>query len=726
MGLPPTIEDSVVSDLLDHLNRQDLYRLLRLQIRGIEVNQAIQYYRADEHLTDPADRGPDNSLRFAARKAARVRVYVRSFFGSLSGVSGTLTVYRRRHYLYQESAVLNPESPGAVTAQSIVDYATERGDDSHTLNFIVPANVMQGDLRFKVTLDAPGGHTATKTIDVDARLLQTLSMRIVPVAYDGPGAGGNVSLPAPTLAQAQQTAGFSLLVYPVQATPSITMTSEVDLTFPLTGSPASPGGCAQSWINLNTLVAQAKTADGNLPGVFYYGLVPGGVPLGANSGCASGGVTSGMQGGGATMAHEFGHALGWKHAPCGNVGTTDPHPAYEPYDPPNNSNASIGEYGMNIDTGAIQSPVNGKDFMSYCSPRWISIYNHQRAIEHPRFNPTYIRDRPWFDWNEKAYDPWWWLKDRLPDPPPWDIRDDILINELEPLISVIGVRQAGGKLEVRSITRTQAARTLEGAERTAMRAELVGDQGEALAGATVYRLTGHGCGCGGDCGDEEDETFVFQAMIPDVDRGVGLRVTDDSKETLWEREASEKDLKGAQVEASVGSKGQLSVKWKLPRAERDCEVWIRWRKVRDTTTHVMKVARGSGSMRCPLSRFPAGEIMIDAVTHDGFSVVECKHVRVRIPAVPPTVAILSPVEHLTVEAGRTFRLQAVVTDQGGETRDEADCVWTINGKEVGRGLEAWVPAPKGGDHKLAVTLADKAGKARDETVFHSVNVERPE
>ena len=34
----------------------------RLSIHGVEVTQSIQYYRAEEHLTDPADRGPDNSL----------------------------------------------------------------------------------------------------------------------------------------------------------------------------------------------------------------------------------------------------------------------------------------------------------------------------------------------------------------------------------------------------------------------------------------------------------------------------------------------------------------------------------------------------------------------------------------------------------------------------------------------------------------------------------------
>ena len=40
----------------------DQYRLWHLNVHGIEVTQSIQHYRADEHSTDPADRGMDNSL----------------------------------------------------------------------------------------------------------------------------------------------------------------------------------------------------------------------------------------------------------------------------------------------------------------------------------------------------------------------------------------------------------------------------------------------------------------------------------------------------------------------------------------------------------------------------------------------------------------------------------------------------------------------------------------
>jgi len=64
-----------------------------LIVRGVEVTQEIQYFHADQHLTDPADRGPDNSLALVANKAAWVRVYIESDApGAIPNVGGTLNV----------------------------------------------------------------------------------------------------------------------------------------------------------------------------------------------------------------------------------------------------------------------------------------------------------------------------------------------------------------------------------------------------------------------------------------------------------------------------------------------------------------------------------------------------------------------------------------------------------------------------------------------------------
>jgi hypothetical protein len=98
-----------------------------LYIDGVEVTQAIQYYHAKEHLTDPADRGEDNSIRLIANKPAWVRVYVRSsLLTSISGVTGTLEVQQRRWgFLYETVYTHSAESPGTVIAETHPNYADE-------------------------------------------------------------------------------------------------------------------------------------------------------------------------------------------------------------------------------------------------------------------------------------------------------------------------------------------------------------------------------------------------------------------------------------------------------------------------------------------------------------------------------------------------------------------------------------------------------------------------
>ena len=75
MGNPPdkNLRDRYRESLLE----SQVYRLLGMYVDGIEVTQAIQYYHAEDHLTDPADRQPDNSVRLTSGKPAWVRVYVR-------------------------------------------------------------------------------------------------------------------------------------------------------------------------------------------------------------------------------------------------------------------------------------------------------------------------------------------------------------------------------------------------------------------------------------------------------------------------------------------------------------------------------------------------------------------------------------------------------------------------------------------------------------------------
>ena len=139
----------------------------RLFAQGMEVTQGIQYYRSDQHLTDPADQGADNAVTLVALKPAWVRVYVRSwkFWGDIPDVTGTLTVSRRDFGLfYSPVTTLSPEPPGTtVTAHPNPDYLVERGTPSETLNFVIPAEYMCGHLRLELKIEEPTGCNAKLT-----------------------------------------------------------------------------------------------------------------------------------------------------------------------------------------------------------------------------------------------------------------------------------------------------------------------------------------------------------------------------------------------------------------------------------------------------------------------------------------------------------------------------------------------------------------------------------
>ena len=376
--------------------------LVRSYVAGVEVTQAIQYYRAAQHLTNSDDRGSDNSVRLVARKPAWVRVYVRSgILGVSQNLTGDLVVERRTGILMTQwttLATLDPQPAGFVASQRNPAYATERGTIGSSLNFIVPADLMQGIVRVTARIWALGDATRTP-IDtweetVDASLLQTLSLRGVFVTYSGPDPTKNatnpptVNLPAPTLANLQATAAWTLTTNPVESQGIFSSAGQMNWFAPLTGTATSPGGCSSDWQGFTFWLSLIKNNDGNRSDVIYYGLLPPATPIANVTGCELYGVSAGTDTDQRTMAHEIGHGAGLKHAPCGVTGATVDanYPAYEPYDPANTPTASIGEYGLDITNGTIHPPTD-KDYMSYCGPPWISLYNHAQLCDNAAFNP---------------------------------------------------------------------------------------------------------------------------------------------------------------------------------------------------------------------------------------------------------------------------------------------------------------------------------------------------
>ena len=133
-------------------------------------------------------------------------------------------------------ATITAVAPGAVTAEVEPSYALERGDIDASLNFIIPPEDMWGQLRMRIEVSG-GSHSDDKTIDIDATLKQTMRIAGIMVGYSGPNAAGtaDIDLPAPGLADLQNTSPWTLTIYPVsEATFRVvsTITQDEPLTDP--------------------------------------------------------------------------------------------------------------------------------------------------------------------------------------------------------------------------------------------------------------------------------------------------------------------------------------------------------------------------------------------------------------------------------------------------------------------------------------------------------------
>jgi len=711
-------------------------RLRTVSVDGVEVTQTIQHYDAAAHLSDPADRGADNSIRLIASKPAWVRVYVRSLWSEqVAGVTGTLVVERRHAgFLWSEVATLDSQPPGSITARRAPDYTTERSTLTDTLNFIIPAATFYGMLRVTARLtDSDGFEYDTDTLIVDATLRQTLRVRGIMVSYNGPSTaampppGGTpvvtVTLAAPTLADLQATAALSLRAMPVQSQGEFTSAGTVAWNMPLDDPRSCPGCCSPNWDSLLTTLGNQRTNDGNRTDLVYYGLLPAGIPLGV-PGCGSGGLGSAAAGNQPTLMHEIGHGYGFSHTPCGAGGTPDPnYPTYEPYPA-----ASIGEFGLDVADGTIFPPASTFDYMSYCGPRWMSLYQHDRLLFHDRIGQEWLRDDlPWeryVRWRE--YMVW---KD-LPYPPPDPYRWDEM--RFDPIIAISGVVQGPGMVDVRSVARVAAAGRPPGV-RTTLTARLVDQDGVTLARGTVRRLNAQagGCSCGGHHHDDDDDredvaSYAFEVYVPDVGPGAAL-VIDEGEEVVWERRAPSAPPRVGKLDADVTDDGRLVLRWDAAteqsgdeRERPTDEVWVQWSSDDGVTWRGLATGIRGSEAAIDLGPMGTGSALVRVLVHDGFSTVTSDPVRVQVPERAPEVAILHPEDNGLLVAGGTMRVWAAVNDAAGTPLDDVWCRWVLDGREVGQGLDEWLVAPEPGEHRLTVLVRTKVGETERSVRFSCV------
>ena len=216
--------------------------------------------------------------------------------------------------------------------------------------------------------------------------------------------------------------------------------------------------------------------------------------------------------------------------------------------------------------------------------------------------------------------------------------------------------------------------------------------------------------------------WVFQALIPDKERGTALCLHNEDRE-LWRKEAPESPPSAADVSAHVDRRGNVHVTWKLPRGEQDNEVWIRANATKRQMPQILHVAHGSGKVQLGPDQLSPGKLKIDAVVQNGFDRVTSKPVTIDVPDRPPSVAILHPFQDRTVIADRTLRLHGMATSADGTPVDPQKCFWRVGRKKVSRGLDAYVQAPPTGDHDVTLVAKDDGGSSEQTVRIHCVSAQ---
>lgn len=729
-----------------------------LNIDGVEITQGIQYYRAPMHLSDYKDWGADNSLELISDKSAWVRVYLRSGrelgfdSGQLRDITGAMTVSRR--LLSGWEVISDPPIPpenAPVTAQASIDlsgasaaarralYDTERNNTNASLNFIIPSDLMAGILKLDIEVsstDTCNGTSASKTVAIAVILRQRLQVAALRMGYIGNNlAGAPITLAAPALTGAGNTVAaecqFALTTLPVSSNILLRDVGTIAARSPLNGA-VGAGGCDPNWDPILALVWLARLSDGNRAGWIYYGFVTQNMPINnGNVGCAKNGNAAGIIGNGGTFVHEVGHVAGVPaHAPCGAVGTAnDEYPLYQPYDTGTVTmntaanfvwqDASIGEYGLDINTGAILPPSTSEDFMSYCgvvpatanNAAWISIYTHKLMVANASLNPTID------------------LAEIIPAGSSsggaggGGYVDQSLAHAPRPFIALMGYVAEDDAITVTNVARMTTRPLQMAAKVTGYRAELLGKNDQVVVAAPLFDISkySHGpsdCTChdSADSSSDVEPPFQFVAVLEDVETGGCLQIA-KGDEVLWQKRCPKRKPVIDKVTATV-TKNRFKVSWTYKvAAEREPEVWLRWSSDKGETWNGLAISVTKNNIELPLDDLPSGSINIQVVSHDGFHSVTKESAQLKIPDRPAGVSILFPNDQSTIPLSVPLHLWGAIVSRSAHEHGPDDFVWHLNGKEVGRGRDIWVDNPGVGEHEAKLSINDPAGMSEVSTSF---------
>ncbi len=304
---------------------------------------------------------PNGSVKLVANRDAVARVFLR---GSRTGIGGVTVRVR----VFQGATVLQ-------TLQATVTPTLTVDEGCCSANILIPATHIRAGV--SIVADADPQTLIAESNETDNSLplsgtpqplnvttVSDFNVRFVPIRQNR---SGQLGVFAPTIPALLRS------IWPL-STVNVNTRQALSIDYTLFSDSFN------EWGQLVRDVELARRADG--ANAYYYGLVrvsytsgvlglANGIPalsaVGVDQGTPFGAAEAGN-----TFAHEIGHAIGLRHAPCG--GAAGPDPGY-PF-----PNANTGAFGMDIAAGNVVKGPTLPDIMSYCDNQWVSAYNYNIVL----------------------------------------------------------------------------------------------------------------------------------------------------------------------------------------------------------------------------------------------------------------------------------------------------------------------------------------------------------
>ena len=301
-------------------------------------------------------------VHLVAGRPALLRVFMTGDETSFYGPAVRVTLLQGDTEVYQR--VLAP--PTEHTPREAVE-----GELDGSFNALIPGEVLRPGVAMVVELDpeglvplAPGSRTrypaegAAELRVVDPQLFRQIVVPTISTLAPNQSVFNWTNDLTPESPQLR----LARTLMPVGA-----MEVEVHETFTTSADLSTENGWGE-WIRDTRVLYEQEGRRG-----YYYGVVTVAGPAYGGLGYVGYPVSVGLASAG-IYAHELGHNMNLRHAPCGGAGRPDPNYPYP--------NGIIGIWGYDIHESELLDPMDHNDVMGYCSDDWISDYHFSRATLH--------------------------------------------------------------------------------------------------------------------------------------------------------------------------------------------------------------------------------------------------------------------------------------------------------------------------------------------------------